>query len=520
MKMRKTIAVGAALTMGFSAAMAEKILHRGNGAEPATLDPHFASGVWENNIIGDMMMGLTTYNAKGKVIPGLAKSWTISKEGRTYTFKIRDAKWSDGKKITANDFEFSLKRILKPETAAKYAFILYPIQNAEDINKGTKDIETLGVKAIDSKTLRITLGEVTPFFLEQLTHYTSWAVPEHVVKKHGSSWAKPGTMVVSGAFNVAEWEPQSHIKLMRNPQFFDAKNVKLDVVYYYPTEDRHAEFKRYRAGELHITKEVPSGQAKKIRQEFGSQFRVAPYLGTYYYPLNTQKIKDVRVREALNLAINREVISNKILGEGQVPAYSYVPLGINNYVSSVPEFEFKKMSQSERLKRAKMLMEQAGYSKSKPLEMELKYNTSEAHKKVAVAISSMWKQIHVKVSFFNQEAKVHYADLTNGEFEVARAGWIGDYNDPTTFLDLFGDNQYNYGRWKNAKFNGLMTEAKKMTNLDQRAVKLAEAEKMVLGNFATIPIYYYVSASLVKPNVTGYEDNIMDIHRSRWISLK
>ena len=194
---------------------------------------------------------------------------------------------------------------------------------------------------------------MTPFFLEQLTHYTSWAVPEHVVKKHGSTWAKPGTMVVSGAFNLAEWEPQSHIKLVRNPEFFDAKNVKLDAVYYYPTEDTHAEFKRYRANELHTTSRVPSGQAKEIRKEFGSQFRVAAYLGIYYYPINTQKFSDVRVREALNLVINREVISDKILGEGQVPAYSFVPPGINNYISSYPEFSFKNMSYSDRVKRAK-----------------------------------------------------------------------------------------------------------------------------------------------------------------------
>jgi len=520
--LKKTL-IASAIAVAMSAtAFAGGILHRGNGAEPATLDPHFANGVWENNIIGEMFMGLMTETASGKVIPGLAKSHTLSPDGKTYTFHMRDAKWSDGTPITAHDFEFSLKRILNPKTAASYAFILYPIKNAKAYNSGVMDADGLGVKATDDKTLVIELEDITPYFLEQLTHYTSWAVPPHVVKKHGKDWTKKENIVVSGAFTLESWNPQTSLTVVKNPAFFDAANVKLDGVAFYPIEDSNSELKRFRAGELDTTNTVPGGMYAKLKADFGDEFIVAPWLGTYYYPINTKFITDVNIRKAMSLAINRDVITGKITGNGEISAYSFVPPGINNYVSpqDQPKVAGYGKPYSENLAEAKRLMQAAGYSKDNPLKLVLKYNTSDSHKKIAIAISAMWKQIGIETELFNQEAKVHYKQLKEGDFEVARAGWIGDYNDPTTFLDLMLDNQYNYSRHIVPEQVALAKKAAKTTDLKQRAEILAQVEKLGLDAYSVIPIYYYVVKNLVSDKVIGWENNLMGPHRARWMDKK
>ena len=519
--LKKAAAVLMAVAM--TPAWAGGVMHLGNGAEPASMDPHFITGTWESSIVGGMFMGLTTSDAKARIIPGLATSWDISDDGKTYTFDLRDgAKWSDGQPITAEDFVFSLQRILRPETAAKYAFILYPIKNAEAVNKGEMKADKIGVRAINSDTLEIQLEAPTPFFLEQLTHYTAFPVPMHAVKKHGKDWTKKENIVVSGSFILDEWMPQSHLKVVKNPMFFDADNVSLDGIVYYPTEDKSAELKRFRAGELHATWGVPSGQYAKLKADFGDNFRVAPYLGVYYYPINVNKIKDVNVRRALSMAVNREVISEKILGEGQTPAYGWVPPGINNYVPAdkQPQLPFKGRSYKENVADAKRILQKAGYSKDKPLKVQLKYNTNEAHKKVALAIAAMWKPLGVEVEMFNQEAKVHYNDLKNNDFDIGRAGWIGDYNDPTTFTDLQLDNAYNYSRYIDQELIANAKKAAKITDLDERARVLAQVEQAILDGHAVIPIYYYVSKHLVSDQVQGWEDNIQDRHRPRYLSLK
>ena len=512
------LAVSAMVT---TTAIAGGILKRGNGAEPATLDPHFASGTWENNIIGDMFLGLTTEDSKGVMIPGLATSWKISEDGKTYTFKIRDAVWSDGTEITADDFVFSFKRILAPETAAKYSFMLHPIKGAKAFNEGKGKASDVAVKAIDKDTLEVKLEKVTPYFLESLTHYTGWAVPAHTVKKHGKEWARKGNIVVSGAFTLKEWTPNSKVVLTKNKKFFDAKNVSLDGVEFYPVEKATAELKRWKAGEFHTTTELPGGMLSNLKKEFGSQVLVSPRLGTYYYTINHNVFKDVRVRQALNMSINREIITSKISGNGEVPAYSWVAPKTNNYPSAA-RLSFEKMSYADRVKKAKDLMAAAGYSKSKPLEVALSYNTSEGHKKVAVAIASMWKQVGVKVTLSNSEAKVHYAELKKNNFEIGRAGWIGDYNDPTTFLDLFlADVTYNYGRYNNSKFDALMKKAAGMaSDLNARAAILKQAEKLAIEEVALMPIYHYVNKQMVSNKITGWDSNLIGTHRSRWVSFK
>lgn len=493
------------------------VLKRDNGGEPSTLDPHFASGTWENSIIGDMFMGLTTEDSKGVLIPGLAESWTVSDDGLTLTFKIRDAVWSDGTEITANDFEYSFKRILDPETAAKYAFMLHPIKGAVDFNEGKT--KTLGVKAVDKDTLEIHLEAVTPYFLESLSHFTAWAVPQHIVEKYGKEWARKGNIVVSGAFTLESWVPNSKIALVKNPKFFDAANVSLDGVEFFPIEKASAALKRWKANELH-TSAVPPGMLKALQKEYGDQVRVSPRLGTYYYAINPAVVTDNRIRTAMNMAINREIITDKIVAGGQIPAYSWVPPGTNNYPNPAV-LSFKNMTQAERNAKAKELMEQAGYSPSNPFEVELSYNTSEGHKKIAVAVSAMWKPIGIKTTLSNTEVKTHYKQLQNQEFEVGRAGWIGDYNDPYTFLELFEEGiSYNYGKYNNPKYDAAMEKASQMAgDLMARAEIMREAEQMALDENALIPVYYYVNMGLVKSSVKGWDDNLMGTHRSRFVSI-
>ena len=514
-----------ALMLGGGAvpAQAEKVLRIANMGEPNTLDPHVVSGVWENRILGNMFLGLVTEAANGSDMAGAAESWTISDDGTTYTFKIRDHVWSDGKAVTADDFVFSLRRILSPETAAEYASLLYPIKNAEAVNTGKAGPDALGVKAIDAKTLQLDLEAPTPYFLSQLTHYTAWPVPKHVVEKHGNAWTKKENIVVNGAFVLDEYLPNTHVKLSKNQKFYDAANVKLDRIIYYPGEDRPAGLKRFRAGEVDLVTDFSSDQYGWLMKNLPAETRIAPYLGIYYYPFNTRKppFDDVRVRQALSMAIDRETIVDKVMKTGEIAAYSFVPPGTGNYIT--PSYApWKGKPYKERVTMAKKLLAEAGYGSDKPLDITLSYNTSENHKRIAIAVTAMWKAIGVKAGLFNSEVKVHYADLKQAKFQVARAGWIADYDDAQNFLYLLetrtGAN--NYGGYSNPEFDRLMLEASKTVDLEKRADLMRAAEAHVANDQPIAPIYYYVSKQVVSTKLTGFIDNARDIHRARWLDLK
>ncbi|WP_084206816.1 peptide ABC transporter substrate-binding protein [Marinobacter lutaoensis] len=510
------------LSLGLASISGAQTLHRGIGGEPGTLDPNLVSGNWEDMVVGDLFLGLVTDAADGRVIPGAATDWTVSDDGTVYTFHLRkDGKWSDGQPVTAHDFVFSLRRVMDPQTASTYAYILYPIKNAEAINTGKiRDLSQLGVRAIDDYTLEITLESSTPYFLELLTHYTAFPIPKHVVERYGKDWVKPGHLVSNGAYKLVEWLPQTHIKAVKNEWFYDADHVAIDTVFYYPTEDRSAALKRFRAGELDLNYEFPIDQYDWLRENMPEETVVSPQLGVYYYPLNLRnpKFQDVRVRKALSMAINREVITDKILKTGEVPAYSFVPPGIGDY--RIQELDFKGMPYNKRLEDARKLMEAAGYSEDRPLELVLRYNTHDAHKKVAVAVAAMWKAIHVKTQLLNSEVAVHYAELKEANFEVARAGWVGDYADPQNFLSLLEPTPNNYGGYNNAQFNALMKQAAETQDSTQRTRLMEQAERIAMDDYATIPIYYYVATNLVSQKVKGWVPNVLDKHRTRWMSIE
>lgn len=495
-----------------------------NGGDPTSLDPQKISGDWENRIDGDIFEGLVTEDPKDNPIPGQAASWTISADQKVYTFKLRDGiKWSDGTPVTAQDFVFAFQRLMDPKTAAQYAYLQYTIKNAEKINKGEiKDPTQLGVKAIDDKTLEITLENPTPYFLNALMHYTAYPLPKHVVEAKGDSWVKVENIVTNGPYKPVEWVPGSHVSNVKNDQYYDAKDVKIDKVNFYTLEDQSAALKRYRAGEFDILTSFPADQYEWIQKNLPGQAHVVPFLGTYYYVLNATKppFNDKRVRQALSMAVNREVIGPKILGTGELPMYSWVPPGTANY--GEPAYvSWKDEPYKQKVEEAKKLLKEAGFGPDHPLKAQLRYNTNDNHKRIAVAIAAMWKPLGVDIELYNTETKVHYDEMQRGQVEIGRAGWLADYNDPINFLNLLSTGvEMNYGRWSNPDYDALIKQGNEEIDLKKRAEIYKKAEQLALDDSAAIPIYYYVSQNIVAPKVQGFVDNIQDIHRTRWLSVK
>ena len=494
-----------------------------NGGDPTSLDPHKISGDWENRIAGDIFEGLVTENALAEAIPGQASDWSISDDGLVYTFTLRnDIKWSDGTAVTASDFEFAFQRLMDPATGAEYAYLQYTIKNAEAINSGEiTDLSQLGVKALDETTLEITLEQPTPYFIGALTHYTAYPVPQHVINEHGDDWVKVDNIVTNGPYQPTEWVPGSHVNTQINQEYYDADALAIAGARFFVLEDQAAALKRYRAGEFDILTDFPTDQYEWMQENMPGEAQVAPFAGLYYYVINNQKppFDNADVRKALSMSINREVIGSQILGTGEIPAYSWVPPGMANYPEPYT-VDWKDMPYPDKLNTARALLEGAGFNEDNRLALQLRYNTNDNHKRVAVAIASMWKPLGIDVELYNTETKVHYDELGRGVLEVARAGWLADYNDADNFLNLLkSDVQYNYGRYSNSEFDALMDKATAITDIKERAAVLYQAEKIAMDESAGMPIYYYLSRNVVSPKVSGFENNAFDIHRTRWLSL-
>lgn len=503
---------------------AQQILRKGNGAEPQTLDPHKAEGVPAANILRDLYEGLVSEAPSGDLVPGVAKRWEITNNGTVYVFYLREnAKWSNGDALTAEDYLYGFRRGVDPATGSKYSQILSSIANAEQIIMGQKPVELLGVEALARYTLRITLKAPTPYFLGLLTHSLAYPVHKRSVESSRKSFTTPELFVSNGAYRLSEWVVQSHIKLKRNPNYWDDGNTSIDEVVYYVTEDQSAELKWYRAGEIDWTEGVPLGELRWIRQNLGDQLKVFPYLGTYYYGLNLTKPpfkNNLRLRKALSMAINREIISEKIAGLGEIPAYGWIPPNVKNYGSQ--SLDFRTMDRDQQIAMAKRLYLEAGYSLDHPLRIELRYNTSENHKKIAIAVAAMWKKVlGVETALVNEEWKVFLKNRKEKEkTQVFRAGWIGDYNDAYTFAELMhSDHGINDTGYKNPEYDSLLAQASIESNPDKRRKLLEEAERLLISEHPVIPIYFYVSKSLIKPYVDGVTGNIMDHHYTKHLRI-
>ena len=494
---------------------AEQVLHRGNGTEVQTLDPHKAEGVPASNILRDLYEGLTIEAPDGKVIPGAAESWTLSDDGKVYLFKIRkDARWSNADPVTAHDFVFGLRRSADPATASKYSLILSPILNAEDVIAGRQPVENLAVKAIDDHTLEITLKAATPYFLGLLNHSSTYPVHQASVDAHGDQFSRPGKLVSNGAYRLTDWVVQSHITLERNEHYWDNQDTIINKVVYYPIEDQSTELKRYRAGEIDRTEEIPNKQFKWIKQNLNAELQVSPYLGSYYFGFNLTKppFKDnLKLRRALSMAIDRKIIVEKITGIGEKPLYSWVPPGIYGY--QPVQLDYADWTQEQRVAEARKLYQEAGYSKGNPLTVEIRYNTSENHKKLSIAIAAMWKMnLGVRVKLVNEEWKVFLENRKQKLVtQVFRAGWIGDYNDPFTFSELLhSQHGINDPGYNNPQYDALLEQAAFEGDPGKRIEILRQAEAILLADQPIIPIYSYVSKHLIKPYVGNYVPNVLD----------
>jgi len=498
---------------------------RGNDGDPETLDQHKTSTVVEARILRDLYEGLVVYDAAAKIIPGVAESWEVSDDGTVYTFKLRDdARWSNGDPVVAADFVFSLQRIMTPETGAKYANILYPIRNAEAINKGEMEPGELGVKALDEHTLEITLAQSTPFFLELLTHQTGLPLHPASVEEHGTDFVLPENIVSNGAYKLVSFQPNDRIVMEKNENFHDAANVRIDRVEYLPIEDRSTCVRRFEAGEVLSCEDLPTEQIKSMKERLGDQVHITPYLGTYYYALNMKRepLDNPDVRQALAMVIDREFLGEEIWAGAMLPAFSLVPPGIGNYEGGGAEADWAGMSLLDREDKAIELMTAAGFGPDNPVTLEISYNNSENHKNTATAVAEMWKPLGVNVEFNVRDISAHYAMLRDDkDFDVARAGWIGDYSDPQNFLFLVeSDNPgFNYAQYDNPEYDGLLDEAAAESDLVKRAEILRRAEAIFMRDMPFIPLLFYSSLSVVSPRLQGWQDNIQHVHGTRFLSI-
>ncbi|MEX2126414.1 MAG: peptide ABC transporter substrate-binding protein [Woeseia sp.] len=499
-------------------------LNRGLGAEPESLDYHKARSVEAGEVQRDLGEGLTGYTEAGELVPRAAESWEISGDGREYRFALRrDARWSNGEPVTAEDFVFSLRRLVDPATAAFYSHSVIDIENAAAIVAGEKPIEELAVAANGEFELYVRLQRPTPYFLALLTHPSMFPVHRASIEEHGDAFARAGNLVTNGAYTLFAWELGSMVELRRNEYYWDNQGTAIDRVRHHFIPEPAAELNRYRAGELHITGTVPPEAFAKIREERPDEVHVAPYLSVYYYGFNLTKppFRDnPELRQALSMAIDRETLTEKVTGRGETPAYSWVPPGVANY--SPREFPYAAMSADERHAAAKRTYQDAGYSDENPLEVEIRYNTSETHQRIALAIQSMWRDVlGVEATLVNEEFQVLLSNMRAKQVtQVFRSSWLGDYNDANTFLQvMLTDAPSNMTGYGNAEFDSLVARAADQTDPARRRLYLEEAERVLLSDHPLIPIYFFVSKHLVSPSVGGWGDNVLDYHYSQHLSL-
>ena len=408
-----------------------------------------------------------------------------------------------------------------PATAAEYAYMLAPVMNAEDVTAGKKKPDELGVKAVDDMTFEVTLNAPTPYFLEMLTHQATYPVSKANVEAKGADFVKPGNLVSNGAYTLAEFVPNDHVKAVKNPKFYDAANVKIDVVNYIPTEDRSTAMKRFEAGELDSNDDIPTEQLTDLKAKFGDQVHLGPYLGTYYYvyKINKAPWNDVKLRHAISEAIDRDYLAEKVWQNTMIPAYSFVPPGISGYETRTTEYA--EMSQIDREDAAKKVLAELGYGPDKPLKMEIRYNTSENHKNTAVAIQEQLKPLGVEVTLLNTDTKTHYGHLEqHGDFDVARAGWIADYKDPSNFLDLCKTGAgNNYSEYSSKEYDDLLAAGAAAASPEERMKNLSDAEAVgVARDLCVLPLLYYGFHTVVSNKLKGWEDNVMDVHPTRFLS--
>jgi len=499
-------------------------LNRGLVTDPESIDPHKARSTQASQVLRDIGEGLVSYSASGALVGGAAESWSVSDDGLTYEFKIRDdARWSNGDAVTAGDFVFALRRLVDPATAAFYAEAVVSIENAEQIIAGELSPDELGVAVAENNTLVITLQLPTPYMLSLLTHPSTFPLHPGSVAEYGSDFTRPEYLLSNGAYKLESWETASVLRLRRNEHYWNNGATNIEAVNYLVITQELTQLNRFRASEIDITDTIPTEGFATIREQYAEQVRISPYLGIFYYGYNLSKppfADSPELRQALSMAIDREVLVEKVIGRGEAPAYSWVPPGVNNYEPI--RLSYADLSQEERNAAARRLYREAGYSDENPAQIEVRYNTSDTQQRIALAIQSMWAEaLGVETTLVNEEFQVLLANMREGEVtQVFRSSWIGDYNDAHTFLNILqSGNPANTPGFNNEFFDKRMQDAAEQTDLRKRRLYLEEAERVLLSEHPVIPLYFYVSKHLVNPRVQGWGDNVLDYHYSQHLSL-
>ncbi|VED52252.1 oligopeptide ABC transporter [Raoultella terrigena] len=506
-------------------ALAEKQeLVRNNGSEPSSLDPHKVESDVEFNIISDLFDGLVSVSPAGEIQPRLAAKWD-NKDNTVWTFHLRPGvTWSDGTAITAQDIVWSWQRLVSPATASPYAS--YPgnmhIVNAQDIAQGKKTPDTLGVKALDDATLEVTLSQPNAAFLPMLAHPSLVPIDKVLVSRFGEKWTKPEHMVTSGAYKLSRWVVNERIVAERNPRYWDNAATVINKVTYLPISSEAADVNRYKAGEIDIVFTVPINQFTQLKKTMGEQLNVSPQLATYYYEFNTTRppFNDPRVRLALNMALDKDIIAEKVLGQGQRPAWLISQPDIGGVKLHNPDYA--SWPRDKRIAEAKKLLSEAGYNDSHPLVFNLLYNTSESHQRVAIAASSMWKKnLGVEAKLQNQEWKTMLDTMHTHNFDAVRYAWIADYDDAATFLNNFrtGDSE-NTSQYSNPAYDEALRNAAKAPDVATRGKFYQQAEDLLGKDVPAVPVYHYVRTHLVKPWVGGFTPDKLGYYFTRDMYIK
>ncbi len=500
-------------------------LEYGNNSEPQTLDPQKAHLLDESAIISDLIMGLTTDAPDATPAPGAATHWEASADGLTWTFHLRPSKWSDGRPVTADDFVFGIGRTLDPKTASIYAYLLYVVKNGQPVNEGKLPLSALGVRAVDPMTVEITLEHPAPYLPQLTKHQSFFPAPRHVVEKYGDAWVRPGNYVSNGPFRLVSWKLGDKITVEKNPYFYDAANVCLDRINYYPTPDAISAERRVARGELDINTRFQSNRYERLKSTMPGVPRTDVALATAYMSLNTREVaafRDIRVRRALSMAIDRDFITAKLLRAGQQPAYSFVPGVTANYVKDGPRLRWANLTFEQRQAEAKRLLAAAGYTAERPLKLTILAANNTDTLLLMEAVQADWRSVGVEVKLEQNESGVAFAAYRNRAFDVGSMSWYGDFNDPVTFLGLMKSDTgaQNYGDYKNAAYDALLAQADNEPDVDKRARILAQAEQRLLDDEGVMPIYFVVNRSLVRPQVTGWVSNAPNFHRTRYMCLK
>ena len=499
-------------------------LVRNNGSEPSSLDPHKVESDVENNIISDLFEGLVSVSPAGEIQPRLAEKWE-NKDNTVWTFHLRPGvTWSDGTAITAQDIVWSWQRLVSPLTASPYAS--YPgnmhIVNGAEIAQGQKAPETLGVKALDDTTLEVTLTQPNAAFLAMLAHPSLVPLDKVLISRYGDKWTKPEHMVTSGPYKLSQWVVNERIVAERNPRYWDNAHTVINKVTYLPISSETADVNRYKAGEIDIVYTVPINQFAQLKKTMGDQLDVSPQLATYYYEFNTTRppFNDPRVRRALNMALDKDIIAEKVMGQGQRPAWLISQPDIGGVKLHNPEYA--SWPRDKRIAEAKKLLSEAGYNESHPLVFNLLYNTSESHQRIAIAASSMWKKnLGVEAKLQNQEWKTMLDAMHTHNFDAVRYAWIADYDDAATFLNNFrtGDSE-NTSQYSNPAYDEALRNAAKASDTTARGKFYQQAEDLLGQDVPAIPVYHYVRTHLVKPWVGGFTPDKLGYYYSKDMYIK